>query len=73
MALLAVTCAFTEGGRSGPGAPEVLVAACFGIAALAGLAVAEVRRGDTAMVPPALLRRWRSSSRCGTGRRSRQA
>ncbi|WLW49942.1 MFS transporter [Streptomyces sp. YU58] len=55
--LLATTYAFIEGGRSGTGAPRVLVAVTVAVAALAGLAVAELRRGDDAMLPPALLRR----------------
>ncbi|WP_256122714.1 MFS transporter [Streptomyces sp. LUP47B] len=55
--LLATTYAFIEGGRSGAGSPEVLRAAAVGVAALAVLATAELRRGDDAMLPPALLRR----------------
>ncbi|MFF8905701.1 MFS transporter [Streptomyces olivaceoviridis] len=57
LALLATTSAFIEGGRSGATAPDVLAAAVVAVLALAALAAAERRRGDTAMVPPALLRR----------------
>lgn len=55
--LLATTYAFIEGGRSGAGAPGVLIAVGVAVAALAALATAELRRGDDAMLPPALLRR----------------
>jgi MFS transporter, DHA2 family, methylenomycin A resistance protein len=55
--LLATTYAVIEGGRSGAGAPRVLVAVGVAVVALAALAVAERRRGDDAMLPPALLRR----------------
>ncbi|MGW7257278.1 MFS transporter [Streptomyces sp. NPDC054834] len=57
LALLAVTYAFIEGGRAGAGAPEVVTAAVVGGAALVALGVVEVRRGDTAMLPPTLLAR----------------
>jgi DHA2 family methylenomycin A resistance protein-like MFS transporter len=55
--LLASTYAFIEGGRSGAGSPEVITAAAIAVAALAVLTAAELRRGDDAMLPPALLRR----------------
>ncbi|WP_240528942.1 MFS transporter [Streptomyces humi] len=53
LALLAVTYAFIEHGRPVAVGSAALVA----VLALVALAVAEVRRGDTAMLPPALLRR----------------
>lgn len=55
--LLATTYAFVQGGRSGAGAPRVVAAAVVAVAALAALCVAEARRGEEAMLPPALLRR----------------
>ncbi|MEU6357731.1 MFS transporter, partial [Streptomyces sp. NPDC047072] len=55
--LLATTYAFIEGGRRGVGAPEVLTAAVVGATALGALTTAERRRGDDAMLPPALLGR----------------
>ncbi|MGV9889360.1 MFS transporter [Streptomyces sp. NPDC003395] len=55
--LLAATYAFIQGGRSGAGAPRVVAAAAVALAALAALAVVEARRGEDAMLPPALLRR----------------
>lgn len=55
--LLATTYAFIEGGRSGAGSPRVLTAAAVAVTALAVLAAAELRRGDDAMLPPALLKR----------------
>jgi DHA2 family methylenomycin A resistance protein-like MFS transporter len=55
--LLATTYAFIEGGRSGAGSVQVVVAAAVAVAALAAFAVAERRRGDDAMLPLALLRR----------------
>ncbi|MGY6026639.1 MFS transporter [Streptomyces spinosirectus] len=55
--LLAATYAFIEGGRAGAGAPQVLVAAVVAILAVPALAVVELRRGDDAMLPVALLRR----------------
>lgn len=57
LALFATTFAFIEGGRSGATAPDVLAAAVVAVLALVALAMAERRRGDTAMLPPALLRR----------------
>ncbi|MEU6549417.1 MFS transporter [Streptomyces sp. NPDC046915] len=57
LALLAVTYAFIEGGRAGAGAPGVVTAAVVAGSALVALGVVEVRRGDTAMLPPALLAR----------------
>lgn len=57
LALLAVTYAFIEGGRTGAGAPQVVTAAAVAGAALVALAGVERRRGDTAMLPPALLAR----------------
>ncbi|MEU6282978.1 MFS transporter [Streptomyces sp. NPDC047028] len=57
LALLATTYAFIEGGRAGATAPPVLVSAVVAALALAGLVAAEARRGDSAMVPLALLRR----------------
>jgi DHA2 family methylenomycin A resistance protein-like MFS transporter len=57
LALLATTYAFIEGGRDGATAPRVMAAACVAVVALAALGLAERRRGDAAMVPPALLRR----------------
>ncbi|MEV6948999.1 MFS transporter [Streptomyces sp. NPDC051172] len=55
--LLATTYAFIEGGRAGPGAPQVLVAAALAVLAVPALAVVELRRGDEAMLPVPLLRR----------------
>lgn len=55
--LLATTYAFIEGGRTGAGSPYVVTAAVVAVLALVSLAVAELRRGDEAMLPPALLRR----------------
>ncbi|MFE7957481.1 MFS transporter [Streptomyces sp. NPDC057413] len=55
--LLAATYAFIQGGRSGAGAPQVVAAGVVALAALAALAVVEARRGEDAMLPPALLRR----------------
>ncbi|MEU6089421.1 MFS transporter [Streptomyces sp. NPDC047085] len=55
--LLATTYAFIQGGRSGATAPEVLAAASVAVAALVAFGAAELRRGDDAMLPPALLRR----------------
>ncbi|MHC3467164.1 MFS transporter [Streptomyces sp. 7R007] len=55
--LLATTYAFIEAGRHGAGSPHVVVAAVLAALALVGLAVAELRRGDDAMLPPALLKR----------------
>jgi DHA2 family methylenomycin A resistance protein-like MFS transporter len=55
--LLATTYAFIEGGRSGPDAPAVLTAVALAVLALPALAVAELRRGEQAMLPPSLLRR----------------
>jgi DHA2 family methylenomycin A resistance protein-like MFS transporter len=55
--LVATTYAFIDGGRSGAGAPQVLTAALVAVAALVALGAAEARRGDDAMLPPALLKR----------------
>ncbi|WP_236570382.1 MFS transporter [Streptomyces mexicanus] len=55
--LFAATYAFIQGGRSGAGAPQVLAAAAVAVVALLALGAAEIRRGDTAMLPPALFRR----------------
>ncbi|MFD4552788.1 MFS transporter [Streptomyces sp. NPDC058469] len=55
--LLATTYAFIEGGRTGAGSPYVVTAATVAVLALVALTVAELRRGDEAMLPPALLRR----------------
>lgn len=55
--LLATTYAFIEGGRTGAGSPYVVTAATVAVLALGALTVAELRRGDEAMLPPALLRR----------------
>ncbi len=57
LALLAVTFAFIQGGRSGAGSAPVIVAGLAAVV-LAGLFVwAERRRADDAMLPLALLRR----------------
>ncbi|MGQ4386829.1 MFS transporter [Streptomyces sp. SAS_270] len=55
--LLTTTYAFIEGGRTGPGSHAVLTAVVLAVLALSALVVAELRRGDDAMLPPALLRR----------------
>jgi DHA2 family methylenomycin A resistance protein-like MFS transporter len=55
--LLATTYAFIEGGRTGAGSPYVVAAATVAVLALVALTAAELRRGDEAMLPPALLRR----------------
>ena len=55
--LLATTYAFIEGGRTGAGAPQVLVAAALAVLTVPTLAVVELRRGEEAMLPVALLRR----------------
>jgi len=55
--LCAATYAFIEGGRRGAGSPEVLTAATVAVVALGALVAAELRRGDDAMLPPALVRR----------------
>ncbi|MEW2294303.1 MFS transporter [Streptomyces sp. NPDC006743] len=55
--LCATTYAFIQGGRSGPGAPRVAAAAVIALFALAALGIAETRRGESAMLPTALLRR----------------
>ncbi|NEB06286.1 MFS transporter [Streptomyces sp. SID13726] len=55
--LCAATYAFIEGGRRGAGSPEVRTATAVAVPALVTLAAAELRRGDDAMLPPALLRR----------------
>ncbi|MCD9874531.1 MFS transporter [Streptomyces guryensis] len=55
--LLATTYAFIEGGRAGATAPQVLAAAGLAVLAVPALAVAELRRGDDAMLPLPLLRR----------------
>jgi DHA2 family methylenomycin A resistance protein-like MFS transporter len=55
--LLATTYAFIEGGRAGATAPQVLTAAVVAVLAVPALIVAELRRGDDAMLPVALLRR----------------
>ncbi|MEU6142971.1 MFS transporter [Streptomyces sp. NPDC047081] len=55
--LLATTYAFIEGGRAGAGSPQVLVAVLVAVLALPALALAELRRGDDAMLPVSLLRR----------------
>ncbi|RPF38817.1 MFS transporter [Streptomyces sp. TLI_185] len=55
--LLATTYAFIEGGRTGAGAPQVLVAAALAVLIVPTLAVVELRRGEEAMLPVALLRR----------------
>ncbi|MET7485299.1 MFS transporter [Streptomyces sp. NPDC005538] len=55
--LLATTYAFIEGGRGGADSPPVLIAATVAVLALVALTAAELRRGDEAMLPPALLRR----------------
>jgi MFS transporter, DHA2 family, methylenomycin A resistance protein len=55
--LLATTYAFIEGGRVGATAPQVLAAAALVLLAVPALAVAEIRRGDDAMLPVSLLRR----------------
>lgn len=55
--LLATTYAFIEGGRSGAGSVRVVTAAVVALTALVALAAAELRRGDDAMLPPALLGR----------------
>ncbi|MCH5671299.1 MFS transporter [Streptomyces gilvus] len=55
--LLAATYAFIQGGRAGAGAPQVLAAAAVAVLAVPALAVAELRRGDDAMLPVPLLRR----------------
>lgn len=55
--LLATTYAFIEGGRAGATAPQVLAAAALAVLAVPALAVAELRRGDDAMLPLPLLRR----------------
>ncbi|MGW2485952.1 MFS transporter [Streptomyces sp. NPDC001606] len=57
LGLLSTTYAFIEGGRQGATAPRVLAAAAVALAALTALVAAERRRGDTAMIPPALVRR----------------
>ncbi len=57
LVLLATTYAFIEGGRTGAGSPYVVTAATIAVLALVALTVAELRRGDDAMLPPALLRR----------------
>lgn len=55
--LLAMTFVFIEGGRRGPGAPEVIAAAVVAVV-LAGLfVVVEGRRGSAAMLPLTLFRR----------------
>jgi len=55
--LLATTYAFIEGGRTGADAPQVLVAAALAVLTVPTLAVVELRRGEEAMLPVALLRR----------------
>lgn len=55
--LLATTYAFIEGGRSGAATPQVLTAVILAVLAVPALAVAELRRGDDAMLPVTLLRR----------------
>ena len=55
--LLATTYAFIEGGRAGADAPQVLGAVAVALIAVPALAVAELRRGDDAMLPIPLLRR----------------
>ncbi|AKJ08991.1 major facilitator transporter [Streptomyces incarnatus] len=55
--LFAVTFAVIEGGRLGAAAPEVLAAAVIAVVTLVALGMVELRRGDDAMLPLALLRR----------------
>ncbi|MFC8513685.1 MFS transporter [Streptomyces sp. NPDC057257] len=55
--LLATTYAFIEGGREGAGSPRVLVAVLVAVLTVPALALAELRRGDDAMLPVSLLRR----------------
>ncbi|MER6736762.1 MFS transporter [Streptomyces puniciscabiei] len=55
--LFAVTFAVIEGGRLGAAAPGVLAAAVIAVVALVALGTVELRRGDEAMLPLALLRR----------------
>ena len=55
--LLATTYAFIEGGRTGADAPQVLVATALAVLTVPTLAVVELRRGEEAMLPVALLRR----------------
>jgi MFS transporter, DHA2 family, methylenomycin A resistance protein len=57
LVLPATTYAFIEGGRVGAGAPQVQAAAALAVLAVPALAVAEIRRGDDAMLPVSLLRR----------------
>lgn len=54
--LPALTYAFIRGGRPGGGGAPVVAAGLVAVAALAALVLAERRRGEQAMLPPALFR-----------------
>ncbi|MEU6258340.1 MFS transporter [Streptomyces sp. NPDC047043] len=55
--LLTTTYTFIEGGRAGAGSPQVLAAVVLALLAVPALTMAEIRRGDDAMLPVSLLRR----------------